>query len=233
MSLMHPELIPDEPRRIPARLVIVLVVGVILFGLVYLTNPPQPTPTSSATPTSQAIALPATPTAPSLSAQATQSLIATRISAPDVTLPIRPTATVAAITALTPTPDCNRLTETVEVQSGSDRFPFTRPIVYAERHIEIGAAVVGTLDRCGRAWFTFTGDQGDRVDIEMGVPGGETYLALYDAALYRLIDDPIDTRPEVADIRDYVLPADGTYYILVRDLRSRTLAYSLALLRQP
>lgn len=230
MSLMHPELIPDEPRRIPARLVIVLVVGVILFGLVYLADPPPPPPTPTP---SQTSALPATPTAPSLSALATQSLIATRISAPDVTLPIRPTATVAHIAALTPTPDCNRLTETVEVQSGADSFPFTRPIVYAERRIEIGAAVVGTLDQCGRAWLTFSGTQGDRVNIEMGVPGGETYLALYDAALYRLIDDPIDTRPEVADIREYVLPADGTYYILVRDLRSRTLVFSLALLRQP
>lgn len=229
MSLMHPELIPDEPRRIPARLVIVLVVGVILFGLVYLADPPTPPPTPTP---SQAVALAATPTASSLSALATQSLIATRISAPDVTLPIRPTATAAPITGLTPTPDCNRLTETVEVQSGSDSFPFTRPIVYAERRIEIGASVVGTLDQCGRAWFAFTGTQGDRIDLELGVPGGETYLALYDAALFRLIDDPIDTRPEVADIRDYVLPADGTYYILVRDLRSRTLVYTLALLRQ-
>lgn len=226
----------DQQRRPPGRLIAVAIVGVILFSLLYLENPSRfaPTPTPMATP------IPFTPDPPgiaptpaSLSALATSRAEAMHSSGPEVSLPTHLTEDSAHFTALTPTPDCARLTETVDRQSGPDTAHGIRPVVYGERAIEYGAEITDQLDACGQAWFTFTGAPGDRLAITLVIPNGQTSLAVYDAAMQRLIAVLVDPQPEIAEIRDYLLPADGRYYILASDALGRPLFYHLSLQRLP
>jgi hypothetical protein len=49
------------------------------------------------------------------------------------------------------------------------------------RRIEYGETITGTVDQCGGARFSFRGEAGDRMTIDMSIAGGDAYLILYDS----------------------------------------------------
>ncbi|MFN8372781.1 MAG: PPC domain-containing protein [Anaerolineae bacterium] len=94
--------------------------------------------------------------------------------------------------------------------------------------ISYGETVSGTVrDFGGDAW-TFRGEEGDRVTIDME---GEfdTYLVLADSDYRQLAYDDDSGSDLNSRIRNFTLPADGTYIIVARGYSGRTGDYTLTL----
>ncbi|MBZ0280314.1 MAG: pre-peptidase C-terminal domain-containing protein [Anaerolineae bacterium] len=103
--------------------------------------------------------------------------------------------------------------------------PFNQAL--APREISYGDTVNGTIDdSASGAYFTFDGRQGDFVGIRMTKTSGDLdpYLILLDANGTTLIENDDDPQGFNRDayLRDYVLPATGTYTVLATRFQETT-----------
>jgi hypothetical protein len=104
----------------------------------------------------------------------------------------------------------------------------TTPRPSSSDRIEYGATVRGEVtDETGEEW-TFRGNEGDVVTIDM-TGEFDTYLVLYNEDRLELVRDDDNGEGSNARIAYYVLPYDGEYIILARGFGGRTGSYELTL----
>lgn len=111
------------------------------------------------------------------------------------------------------------------------------PELAAAQSIEIGGSIGGSLtedDSNGESGtaadaYRFSGQEGQRIRIDMGSDDFDTYLQLFDAAHVSLAEDD-DGGPEGTNSRlIFTLPNTGVYFIEARAFTAATGAYSLSI----
>jgi hypothetical protein len=103
------------------------------------------------------------------------------------------------------------------------------PLPSSAGSIEYGQTVDGRVNDFGGDAWTFVGERGDHVTIELDGDDFDTYLVLADSDYRELTYDDDSGDDLDSLIRDFRLPRDGTYMIVARGFFGRTGSYTLTL----